>query len=72
MDPEVLLLDEPSASLDEQTERLIFELVTDFCRERCKTLVLVTHSEKEFTGYYDALIRIKQGRVDEVLRRGND
>ncbi len=70
MDPEVLLLDEPSASLDEQTEKRIFELVTDFCRERCKTLVLVTHSEKEFIGYYDTLVRIKQGRVEEVTERG--
>ena len=70
MDPEVMLLDEPSASLDEETEVLIFDLVTEFCRERCKTLVMVTHSEKGFTGYYDTLIRIRDGRVDQVTRKG--
>ncbi len=69
MDPEVMLLDEPSASLDEETEKLIFDLVTDFCREKCKTLVMVTHSEKGFTGYYDALVRIRNGRVDQVTRK---
>lgn len=70
MDPEVLLLDEPSASLDEQTERQVFDLVSEFCRERCRTLVMVTHSEKEFIGYYDTLIRVRAGRVERVLERG--
>jgi putative ABC transport system ATP-binding protein len=69
MDPEVLLLDEPSASLDEETEARVFDLVTEFCRERCKTLVMVTHSEKGFTGYYDCLIRIRDGKVQQVIRR---
>ncbi len=69
MDPEVMLLDEPSASLDKETEVLIFDLVTEFCRERCKTLIMVTHSEKGFTGYYDALVRIRNGRVDQVTHK---
>jgi putative ABC transport system ATP-binding protein len=66
MEPEVMLLDEPSASLDEETEVRIFELVTAFCRERCKTLIMVTHSEKGFTGYYDTLVRIRDGAVEQV------
>ena len=66
MEPEVMLLDEPSASLDEETESLIFDLVTGYCRERGKTLVMVTHSERSFTGYYDTLIRIRGGRVDQI------
>jgi putative ABC transport system ATP-binding protein len=69
MDPEVLLLDEPSAALDGETEGQIFGLITDYCRERCKTLVLVTHSEAEFSGYYDTLVRIRAGRVESVRRR---
>jgi len=70
MDPEVMLLDEPSASLDEETEVLIFDLVTEFCRERCKTLIMVTHSEKGFTGYYDTLVRIRDGQVQQVAHEG--
>jgi putative ABC transport system ATP-binding protein len=69
MDPEVLLLDEPSASLDGETEAQVFSLITDYCRERCKTLVMVTHSEEEFSGYYDKLVRIRGGRVESVRRR---
>jgi putative ABC transport system ATP-binding protein len=70
MDPEVLLLDEPSASLDEETESQIFSLITDYARERCKTLVMVTHSEKEFSGYYDLLVRIRRGAVQSVHHGG--
>jgi len=69
MDPEVLLLDEPSASLDGATEGQIFTLITDFCRERCRTLVMVTHSEAEFSGYYDNLVRIRAGRVESVQQQ---
>ncbi|MBN1836002.1 MAG: ATP-binding cassette domain-containing protein [Spirochaetales bacterium] len=72
MDPEVLLLDEPSASLDGETEEQIFELITAFCRERCRTLVMVTHSEAEFSGYYDTLVRIRSGRVESVRQREAD
>jgi putative ABC transport system ATP-binding protein len=70
MDPEVLLLDEPSASLDGETEAQVFTLITDYCRERCKTLVMVTHSEAEFSGYYDTLVRVRAGRVESVQQRG--
>jgi putative ABC transport system ATP-binding protein len=69
MDPEVMLLDEPSASLDEETEVRIFDLVTAFCCERCKTLIMVTHSEKGFIGYYDSLVRIRDGRVEQVTHK---
>jgi putative ABC transport system ATP-binding protein len=69
MDPEVMLLDEPSASLDEETEIQIFDLVTEFCRERCKTLIMVTHSERGFTGYYDTLIRVRGGRVEQIIHK---
>jgi putative ABC transport system ATP-binding protein len=69
MDPEVMLLDEPSASLDEETEVRVFDLVTEFCRESCKTLIMVTHSERGFTGYYDTLIRIRDGKVEQVTSK---
>ena len=64
MDPETLLLDEPSASLDAGTERLIFGSVTRYARQTGKTLVMVTHSEAEFSGYADRIIRLVKGKVD--------
>ena len=63
MDPESLLLDEPSSALDEETERLVFEVVTGYARKREKTLIMVTHSEAEFAGYADTLVRITGGKL---------
>ncbi len=45
MYPEVLLLDEPSSSLDEETESLVISRITDYVHKRGKTLVMVTHSK---------------------------
>lgn len=45
MYPEVLLLDEPSSSLDDETESLVISHVTDYVQKTGKTLVMVTHSK---------------------------
>ena len=44
LDPEVLLLDEPTANLDPYNVGLIEEVVRDLNRQRQTTLVLVTHN----------------------------
>lgn len=43
-DPVLILADEPTADLDEQTEREIMELLLGVNRRRGKTLILVTHN----------------------------
>jgi ABC-type bacteriocin/lantibiotic exporter with double-glycine peptidase domain len=40
-DPDILILDEPTAALDSETEKSIFERLPEFIRE--KTLFVVTH-----------------------------
>lgn len=44
MHPDVYLLDEPSASLDEDTERMIIERIRQRAKEKHKSVVMVTHS----------------------------
>jgi tungstate transport system ATP-binding protein len=44
LQPDVLLLDEPTANLDPYNVRLIEEIVTNLNREQGTTLVLVTHN----------------------------
>jgi tungstate transport system ATP-binding protein len=44
LDPEVLLLDEPTANLDPYNVRLIERIVTDLNRTRGTTIILVTHN----------------------------
>lgn len=45
MKPDVLLLDEPSASLDDETEHLVLQRVVDRVRQQQQTMIMVTHSK---------------------------
>lgn len=69
LDPDVFLLDEPSASLDEETERIIIENLVSQCKKNAKSIIMVTHSNKIATTYSDLVIRIDKGRVidEEVM-----
>ncbi len=61
LNPEVYLLDEPSSSLDEGAEEMIFEMFSAFVKEQHKTLVMVTHSRYIAKKYSDGIIYIKNG-----------
>lgn len=63
MKPEVLLLDEPSSALDEDTEHLIIEALVKYTRDNNKSLIMVTHSRKIAKGFADNIIEIKAGKV---------
>ncbi len=61
LQPEVLLLDEPSSALDEDTEQLIIEALVNYTKENGKTLIMVTHSKKVAQHFSDQIIEIKKG-----------
>ncbi|OHW63318.1 sulfate/thiosulfate import ATP-binding protein CysA [Andreesenia angusta] len=65
LEPEVLLLDEPSSALDEETERIIIGKLVEYTKEQKKTLVMVTHSKKIAKNYSDNIIEIRNGRIAE-------
>ncbi|WP_409229141.1 ABC transporter ATP-binding protein [Gudongella sp. SC589] len=58
MEPEVLLLDEPSSALDDKTELMIIEEVVEYTRRNKKTLVMVTHSNRIAEDFSDRTIKI--------------
>lgn len=66
MDPEVLLLDEPSSALDETTEDKIIEFVANYSRNNNKTLILVTHSKDISKKYSDVEILIESGNISSI------
>ncbi len=61
-DPPVMLLDEPSASLDEGTGHAVISRVVATSREAGKTLVMVTHSLAIAREFADYLVTLKPGR----------
>ncbi|MCS6937184.1 MAG: ABC transporter ATP-binding protein [Candidatus Bipolaricaulota bacterium] len=60
--PELILADEPTGSLDSKTERQVLELLYELCRERGATLLLVTHDPRVAQSA-DRVIEILDGRV---------
>lgn len=63
MNPEVLLLDEPSSALDEDTAHLIIDSLVNYSRKNNKTLIMVTHSKKIANTFSDYIIEIKSGEI---------
>ena len=58
LEPEVYLLDEPSAALDEATEETVIQMIVDVVKLKEKTLVMVTHSKAIANNYSDLVIEI--------------
>lgn len=63
MEPEVLILDEPTAGLDPQGRDEIFELVTELHRKRGITVIIASHSMEDMARYVDRLIVMNEGTV---------
>ena len=59
----VLLLDEPSSALDEKTEDLLLQIVSQYAKEHEVSVILVTHSSEVASKYGQRIIRIESGRV---------
>lgn len=63
LEPEALLLDEPSSALDERTEGEVIGSVVDFVRRRELTLVMVVHSRELAMRFADTLVTVKNGKA---------
>jgi ABC-type multidrug transport system ATPase subunit len=61
----VMVLDEPTANLDEQTAQQVMRTLIDHCREYGKTLITVTHSETTLP-LFDRHCSMKNGRMEAL------
>jgi ABC-2 type transport system ATP-binding protein len=61
--PDVLLLDEPTASLDPETAGTIRALLRDYQRETGATLLMASHNMLEVERLCDDVIMLRAGRV---------
>ncbi|MCD7735972.1 MAG: energy-coupling factor transporter ATPase [Lachnospiraceae bacterium] len=71
MEPEVLVLDEPTAGLDPRGRDDILEQVARLHRERKITVILVSHSMEDVARYVERIIVMNRGEVmfDDTPRR---
>lgn len=63
MNPDYLVLDEPSAGLDPRSRNAVFREIMALHKERGIAIVLVTHSMEEAVQYAQRLLVINEGRV---------
>ena len=63
MEPEVLILDEPTAGLDPKGRDEILDQIERLQKERGITVVLVSHSMEDVARYVDRIIVMNQGQV---------
>ena len=62
MQPDIIVLDEPTAMLDPQGRQEVIGTVTRLCRENGMTVVLITHHMDECVGA-DRLVVMSEGRI---------
>lgn len=64
MEPEILLLDEPTANLDPESRKDIFTLITRLSNEKGMTIVLVEHNLEEMLDFVDCILMLDaEGKV---------
>lgn len=62
MEPDVIALDEPTATLDPQSRAELAEMLSRLHREEGKTVIVVTHRMEEILPYAEQWIVMKDGR----------
>lgn len=62
-DPDLLLVDEPTASLDPKTSRRIMRLITEICRERELPAIINIHDVMLAQSFADRIVGLNAGRV---------
>ncbi|MFZ5563961.1 MAG: energy-coupling factor ABC transporter ATP-binding protein [Thermodesulfobacteriota bacterium] len=69
LEPEVLLLDEPTASVDAESARLIKEAVLEARQKRGTTVVVASHDPQWMHEIPDRILQMHHGRVWEAGNR---
>ncbi|WP_430610797.1 energy-coupling factor ABC transporter ATP-binding protein [Enterococcus sp. DIV0876] len=63
MEPEVLVLDEPTAGLDPQGRKEMMEMFERLHNEKNMTIILVTHLMDDVANYADYVYVLEKGRI---------
>ena len=78
MDPDVLILDEPTAGLDPLGREALLSQINDYHKVRKNTVMLVSHSMEDIAKLTDRLLVMSKGRLimldttEKVFARGEE
>lgn len=65
MDPDVLVLDEPTAGLDPMGREILLTQIVNYHRQRCNTVLLVSHTMEDIARVADKIIVMN--RSEQVM-----
>ena len=63
LEPEVLFLDEPTASIDPDNTRVIEEIILKLRQEARTLVIMATHDMEQVKRITDRVLKIEQGRI---------
>ncbi|MDF9788919.1 ABC transporter ATP-binding protein [Polynucleobacter sphagniphilus] len=69
--PDILIFDEPTASLDGDTGRKILEFIRAEILNPNRCIIIVTHDSRIFE-YADAMMKMEDGKLIEIERLANE
>ena len=63
MEPEILIMDEPTAGLDPQSHEALLDLITELHEERELTVLFVSHNMDDLARLCNRIVVLNQGRL---------
>ena len=66
LNPEILVCDEPTSSLDEDTGQKLLGHIYDWAHRNGKSVLLVTHNLEQAAKFGDYFIRVEHGEVKDL------
>ena len=63
IEPEILFLDEPTASVDQKNTRIIEEIILNMRRNSMATVVITTHDREQASRLADRLLVMSEGKI---------
>lgn len=64
MEPEILVLDEPTAGLDPRGSEEVFAILTELNRTQGTTILIISHSMEQIAAYCDRIAVLNRGRLE--------
>lgn len=66
-EPDIILADEPTGSLDSKNSLNLMQVLLDLCREKGRTAIIVTH-DREIAGMADRTVSMLDGVIVETVK----